>query len=560
MKNYKLEVIQLIKNVFPQLIESSISIPPESSLGDFAIPCFPYSKQLGNPETAAKEISKRISENISGSLINDVRAVGPYVNIFLNKIIFMSNVLEKIDPSFGKSNVDEVIVIDYSAPNVAKNMGLHNLRSTVIGQALYNVYKHVGYDVIGINHLGDWGTQFGKLIWALEHWSSFEELEEKGILFLNEMYVRFHELAEKEDKEKMEEEAREWFKRIEEGDPIAEKWWKLFIKISLEDYQKIYDRLNISFDYTTGESFYMPLLEDAIKKLEEKKLTSISDGALVVQFDKKNNMPPCLLRKSDGATLYGTRDIAAILFRLDKFNPNKILYVVDIAQELHFKQVFKVMEMYDSDLKEKFEHVMFGRLSFKDGAMSTRKGNIVPLKEVLDTSRDKVLDIIKEKNPELKNKENVAEIVGTGAIVFGDLINDRIHNVIFDWEKILDFQGETGPYIQYSYARLKSILRKEKSTFFDAEFLTEDLEYDLVKKMYSFKDVLDNVIRQNKPSSLCKYLIELSQLVNSYYVKISILKEENVKIKNSRLFLIQKISEMIKLCADLIGIKVPEEM
>ena len=227
MRDYKSEIIKVIKNVFPEFIESSISIPPESSLGDFAIPCFPYIKQFGNPETAAKEISKRISENISGSLINEVRAIGPYVNIFLNKKIFMSNVLEKIDSSFGKSNVDEVIVIDYSAPNVAKNMGLHNLRSTVIGQALYNIYKHVGYDVIGINHLGDWGTQFGKLIWALEHWSSFEELEEKGILFLNEMYVRFHELAEKEDKEKMEEEAREWFKRIEEGDPIAEKWWGL---------------------------------------------------------------------------------------------------------------------------------------------------------------------------------------------------------------------------------------------------------------------------------------------------------------------------------------------
>ncbi|MGE0792944.1 MAG: arginine--tRNA ligase [Candidatus Woesearchaeota archaeon] len=559
MKNYKLEVVKQIKEVFPEFIESSISIPPNSEMGDFAVPCFAY-KQFKNPQEASHQLTNLFIEKNKGDLISEFRQVGAYVNIYLNKKNFMKNVIDSIDENFAKDEVKKNIVIDYSSPNVAKNMGLHNLRSTVIGQCLYNVYKYLGYNVIGVNHLGDWGTQFGKLIWALEHWSSFEELEEKGILFLNEMYVRFHEIAEKENLEKMESEAREWFKKIENNDPIAKKWWELFVKISLKDYDEIYKRLNVKFDYTTGESFYIKFLEETLKKLEDKKLTSISEGALVVEFDENEKMPPCLLTKSDGATLYGTRDIAAIMYRLKHFHADKLLYVVDISQELHFKQVFKVMEMFDETTKEKLEHIIFGRLSFADASMSTRKGNIVPLKEVLDKSKEKVLEIIKEKNPDLETKEDVAEIVGVGAIIFGDLIHDRLHNIVFEWDKILDFQGETAPYIQYTYARLKSILRKEKSKEYDVEKLNDELEYTILKKISLLKEVLETVVKQNKPSVLCKFLIELCQLANSYYVKVPILKEENEEIKNSRLFLIEKISEVIKISTNLINIKVPEEM
>ncbi len=562
MRDYKLEVIKIIKEVFPELIESSISIPPNEDLGDFAIPCFPYIKQFDNVQEAASQISEKIKSTLkSDSLISKVSIDGPYVNVFLNKEFFMKDILDTLNnenENFCKEKNVETILIDYSAPNIAKNMGLHNLRSTVIGQALYNTYKHLGYNVIGINHLGDWGTQFGKLIWALEAWSSPEELEKKGIEFLNELYVKFHQEAGDDKNNYMQQEARSWFRKIEEGDPKARAWLDLFIKISLEDYNKIYDRLNVKFDHIKGESFYLPYLDETVKKLEEKNLTQISDGALVVMFDENEKMPPCLLKKSDGATLYGTRDIAAIMYRMKEFNPNKILYVVDIAQELHFKQVFKVMELYDESTKNKLEHVVFGRLSFEDMSMSTRKGNTISLREVLDKSKEKVLEIISEKNPDLENKEEVAEIVGTGAVVFGDLINDRLHNIIFKWEKILDFQGETGPYVGYTHARIKSILRKENSNEFNVENLNHELEFKLVKQIYSFREVLHSVVKNNKPSILCKYVIELCQLFNNYYANVSILKnEEN---KTSRLFLIKKIAELIKLSSSIIGIKVPEEM
>jgi arginyl-tRNA synthetase len=570
MKNYKFQVIKLIKEKYPSFEEKSITIPPNENMGDFSIPAFIFAKEFQmNPNDAAK----KLKDTINVDSIGTSSVVGPYLNIKIDRNKFVKDVLKSIDTekeNFAKGDKKEIkknnkknIVIDYSQPNVAKNMGIHNLRSTIIGNALYNTYKHLGYNVVGVNHLGDWGTQFGKLIWALEKWSSFEELEEKGILFLNDMYVKYHDVVEKEPKEiseKMEEEARLWFKRIEDDDPIAKKWWEIFVKVSMIEYNKIYERLNIKFDYVTGESFYIQFLDETLKKLKRKKLTTISDGALVVSFHEKENMPPCLLRKSDGATLYGTRDVAAIFYRLKTFKPTKILYVVDVAQELHFKQVFKVMELFDSTIREKLEHVMFGRLSFPDGSMSTRKGNIIPVTDVLNKSKEKVLEIINEKNPELINKDEVSEIVGTGAIIFGDLIHDRLHNIIFEWEKVLDFQGETAPYIQYTHARIKSILRKENSQKFNPKYLTDELEFALVKKMYNLNEVLQNVVKQNKPSILAKYIVELCQLFNSYYVKVSILKEKKKLVKNSRLFLISQVAQTIKISTTILGIKVPEEM
>lgn len=560
MQDYKTKVIKIIKNHLPNLIEKTITIPPKTSLGDYAIPCFPYAKHLGkSPVDIAKDLAQQIPK---GDIIEKIENVGPYLNIFLNRTSFIEETLSTINKEnadFGKAKSEKTIVIDYSAPNVAKNMGIHNLRSTIIGQALYNVYSHLGYNTVGINHIGDWGTQFGKLIWALTKWSSPEELKEKGIIFLNELYVRFHDEAEKNGNEYMNDEARAWFKKIEQGDKTANMWLQLFIDISMTDYQQIYNRLNITFDHTTGESFYIQFLNETIKTLEDANLTEISDGALVVKFDEKYSMPPCLLKKTDGATLYGTRDIAAILYRLKTFNPDKILYLVDIAQELHFKQVFRVMERLNPANAEKFEHVKFGRLSFPDMKMSTRKGNIVPLREVLDKAAAKALETINEKNPSLANKEDVAEMVGIGAVIFGDLSHDRIHNIVFEWDKILDFQGETAPYIQYSHARIKSILRKQSSQSFDSNLLTTESEYDLAKQIYAFNDILTQVTKHNKPSVLCKYILELCQMFNSYYVHTPILKAED-DVKNSRLFLVQQVANLIKISTSLLGIKVPEQM
>jgi len=560
--NPEIQIINILKKLIPNFADSTLSIPPSIDMGDYAIPCFSYAKKENkNAIEFANEIKDKIINN-NFELIKKVQTKGPYLNIFINRQKFSELVLNEInskEENYGsEENKNETIVIDYSAPNVAKNMGIHNLRSTIIGQSLYNIYQKLGYKVIGVNHLGDWGTQFGKLIWAVKKWSSEKEIKEKGIIFLNELYVKFHEEYEKTKDESMIEQSRQYFKDIEQGEVKAIKLWKLFIDISLDDYNKIYDRLNVKFDYNTGESFYMPFLDKTIKILEDKKITKLDDGALVVELDE--DMPPCLIKKSDGATLYATRDIAAALYRIEKFNPKKILYVTDIAQNLHFKQWFKVIEKLNPDYKDLLEHVNFGRLSFKDSQMSTRKGNIVPLKEVLDKAKQKALELIKEKSTGIKNQDEVAETVGIGAIVFNDLLHDRIHNIIFEWDKILDFQGETAPYILYVYARINSILEKEKpSENVDFEKLTDDLSFSITKKLSAYNDFLIKSKNQNKPSILARYVLELAQSFNTFYVQNKILNQEK-EVTNARLFLLKQISTIIKNSMNLLNIKVLKKM
>lgn len=549
-------------------VSNLIEVPPKPELGDFAFPCFTVAKELRKaPPMIAQDLASELK--IEGIRVT---ATGPYVNFFIDNLSYtksiISEVLEKKEKYGSERLKDETIVIDYSGPNVAKNMGIHNLRSTIIGQALCNIYRFLGYKVVGVNHLGDWGTQFGKLIWALEKWSSPEELEEKGIVFLNEMYVKFHDEVEKDENGFMEDEARVWFKKIEEGDEKAQMWWKLFVDISMKDYNKIFDRLSIEFDYTIGESFYIQHLENTIKTLEDAKLTSMSEGALVVEFDEKDNMPPCLLKKSDGATLYGTRDLAAAMYRLKEYNPTKVLYAVDIAQALHFKQVFKVLEKLDSKNKDIFEHIQFGRLSFADAKMSTRKGNIVPLREVLDKAHEKVLEVIKEKNPDLANKEEVAEMVGTGAVIFGDLSCDRVHNIIFDWKKILDFQGETAPYVQYTVARINSILRKgnyeeqesEIVSNLNYELISTDAEKNVARLLTDFNKVVNEAKKSNKPHHIGKYVVQLAQALNSYYVNNQIIQPDNKDLQNARLALIFTVKQVLENGLLLLGIKCPTEM
>lgn len=562
---YQEKVFETLITKIENLDINHVSVPKNRANGDFSYPCFGEAKRLGrNPVEFAKELESSLETN---EFISKIEATGPFLNFTINKGGMVVNTLgalkEKGADFAVQNNSDKTIVIDYAAPNVAKNMGLHNLRSTVIGQCLYNVYKYLGYKTVGINHLGDWGTQFGKLIWSLEKWSNPEELEEKGILFLNQLYVKFHDLVDEvkvkdgdEAALKIEDEARAWFKKIEDGDDRAKMWWQMFVDISLTEYDKIFARLGVSFDDTRGESYYITHLDKTIKTLEDAKLTCIDEGALVVKFDEKEKLNPCLLRKSDGATLYGTRDLAAAMYRQEKYNPTKVLYVVDTAQQYHFKQWFKVMELLDSKNKDIFEHVWFGRLL----GMSTRKGKNVPLMEVLDKARDKCLESINEKSPDLENKEEVAEMLGSGAIIFGDLVNDRIHDNEFSWERVLDFNGETSIYCQYAYARIKSILGKEDSDEFIASKLTSEKEIALVEKLGGFKDTLADTIRLNKPSVLCRYVVDLSQEFTSYYANTPILKDCDEETKKSRLFLIKQVSEVIKKSLNLIGVKVAEKM
>lgn len=572
MDEFRLHIAEKLADEAGEIDETIIEIPPNPKMGDYAFPCFTLSKKL---KKAPNAISQWLSEKIKpDEVISSVKSVGPYLNFFIEPKIIAEKTLTEVNSekeNFGSSEEGKgkTIIVDYSAPNVAKNMGIHNLRSTIIGQAICNIHKFSGYNVVGVNHLGDWGTQFGKLIWALEKWSSMDELKKKGIVFLNDMYVKFHEEHEKtlasnpDTAEKMEEEARAWFKNIEKGDKKAREWWKLFVEISLKDYDEIYERLNIEFEETKGESFYIQFLDDTIKTLEKAKLTSMSEGALVVEFDEKENMPPCLLKKTDGATLYGTRDVAAGLYRLREYKPYKALYVTDISQALHFKQVFKVLELLDKKNSDVFEHVQFGRLSFKDAAMSTRKGNIVPLREVLDKAHDKALEVIEEKNPDLSAKEDVAESVGVGAIIFGDLVNDRIRNIEFSWEKILSFEGETGPYVQYAHARICSILRKygnDVSADVEFELLSSDEEKELIKKVAAFKEAIYSAGTHNKPSIIAKYLVELGQTFGTFYTACPVLKTDNPELVKARILLCDATRQVLKNGLTLLGLDAPEEM
>lgn len=559
MKELLIQTIQECVKVDTATLSKLIEIPPKPQMGDFALPCFFLAKEYKKaPPMIAEELVSQIKESKNNHVFEKIESVGPYINFYVKPKIYGEQIIPNLisqKHNFAKKKPNNKnVVIDYSAPNVAKNMGIHNLRSTIIGQALYNTYSYAGFTTIGVNHLGDWGTQFGKLIWALEAWSSPEELEQKGILFLNDIYVKYHSYAEEHPQ--IEDEARAWSKKIEDGDSRATMWWQLFVEVSIKEYNSIYERLGVSFDHTKGESYYIPLLEKTLKEVQH--ITTMSDGALVV--DLGESMPPFLLKRSDGGTLYGTRDLAAALYRIKNHSPHKVLYLVDIAQSLHFQQLFKTLEKIDPNNKDVFLHVEFGRLSFADGAMSTRKGNIVPLKEVLDKAKEKALEVINQKNPQLEHKDDVAEQIGTGAVIFGDLSHDRVHNIIFDWDKVLDFQGETAPYVQYTIARINSILEKEPESLFESEYdinLINNDEKELLKKVESFSSVIDTVVSQNKPHHIAIFAIQLAQHCNAYYANTQILNTDETK---TRLAIIYCVKNALETALQLLGIKSPHKM
>lgn len=530
----------------------SLEIPPSIELGDYALPCFPYVKKFKkNPQEIAQDLAKKVVvKNVQ------VQPTGPYLNFFIDKVELAKNVVPLvIEKNFGKDTRKETVVIDYSAPNVAKHMGIHNLRSTVIGHALYNIYSYRGFKTKGTNYLGDWGTNFGQLTVAVQKWSSIEKIKKGGVKELNRVYVKFHQEAEKQPS--LLTEAKQAFKALDEGDVGAKKFWKLFRDVSLQDYQKIYDRLGVTFDEVRGESSAIKDIPKTLEKL--KKFSKKDEGALIIELPEKT---PCMLVKSDETSTYALRDLATAFYRLEKYKPKKVLYVVDVAQKLHFEQIFEVMKKVDKKNEEIFFHVVFGRLSFPDKSMSTRKGNIIILEEVLDKSVEKVKKIINEKNPKLKNKAKVAEQVGVGAIVFNDLFQDRENNITFTWDKVLDFEGSTSPYIQYSYARCNSILKKYGKKVTDKveyELLTEDAEYKLIKAFHQFPEVLDKVIEQNKPSHLAKYLVDLAYKFNEFYVTCQVIGVEK-EIQEARVLLVLATKMVLGKGLELLGIDHPEEM
>lgn len=550
------EIVDLDANT----IVDKIEIPPKSDMGDFAFPCFILSKVM---KKAPNLIAVDLAEKINKDNLEKVEALGPYLNFFLDKSAFGKQVLEGVlqaGENYGNSNIGEGgnVVIDFSSPNIAKPFHVGHLFSTAIGNALYRMYNSQGYNSVGINHLGDWGTQFGKLISAYKRWVDEEALEKDAIKELLRIYVKFHDEADIDPS--LEDEGRAYFKKLEDGDEEAVSLWKKFRESSLKEFQKVYDRLGVKFDSYNGEAFYNDKMDVVVQELKDKNLLTESNGAQVVNLDEYN-MPPCIILKSDGATIYATRDLAAALYRKKKYNFVKSLYVVGGPQALHFKQVFKTLELAGNEWAKDCTHVSFGLVKFADRKLSTRKGEVIFLDDLLKESVNKTLEIINEKNPNLENKEEVAEKVGIGAMVFTYLKNSRDKDIVFDWNDMLSFEGETGPYVQYTYARAKSILRKFGTVDGEVNYslLTSKEEFELIKTLDGLNDAILNGIERNEPSVVTRYAIDVAKAFNKVYNALPIGTAEE-EVKKARLKLVEATSIVIKKALYLIGLETVEEM
>ena len=568
MKNFKQIISKQIAKtteINEKELESYIETPKDNKNGDYAFPCFKLAKELRKaPPVIANEIKEKIE---SVEEIEKVEVAGGYLNFFINKTILAKEVLEEISKTeqYGKSEIgkEKNIVIDYSAPNIAKPFHIGHLRSTVIGGALYNIYKYLGYTVTGVNHLGDYGTQFGKLIEGYKMWGKEYNIEEDPINELTKIYIRINEACKND--EQILENCRNNFKKLEDGDPYCVEIWKKFRELSLQEFQKVYDLLGSKFDSWNGESFYSDKMPEVIEILEKTGKLVESQGAKIIDLEDKGINTPCIIEKSNGSTTYATRDLAAILYRARTYDFDKALYVTSYEQVLHFKQVFEVTKLLGLDEKytNGLEHVSFGMVLLPEGKMSTREGNIIKLEELLNEAISRAKEIIEQKNPDLENKEEVAKKVGIGAVIFNDMSASRIKDEVFDWNTILNFQGETGPYVQYTYVRTKSVLEKAgylpKIEDIKTNNLSDEYSLAILKLIYNFEDVLIQVTDKNEPSILARYLIDLAKAYSSFYNENKIIVEDK-EVQNARVYLTYAVSQVLKQGANLLGIQMPEKM
>ena len=555
-----------VVNIDEKELESYIEIPKDTNNGDYAFPCFRLAKELKKaPPMIANDIKEKIQ--INETILEKVEVAGGYLNFYIQQEQMVEEVLKEIDAQeeYGKSEIGKGknVVIDYSAPNIAKPFHIGHLRSTVIGGALYNIYKYLGYHTIGVNHLGDYGTQFGKLIEGYKLWGKEYNIEEDPINELTKIYIRINQIC-KED-EKVLEQCRMNFKLLEDGDPYCTEIWEKFRELSLKEFQKVYDLLGSHFDSWNGEAFYSDKMPEVIEILEKSGKLIESQGAKIIDLENKGINTPCIIQKSNGSTTYATRDLAAILYRARTYDFDKALYVVSYEQILHFKQVFEVAKLLGIDEKytNGLKHVPFGMVSLPTGKMSTREGNIVKLEDLLNESIARAKEIIEEKNPELEDKDEVAKKVGVGAVIFNDLSNSRIKDEVFDWGQILNFQGETGPYVQYTYVRTKSVLEKAgymptiKEIKFDK--LLDEASENIIKLIYNFENVLIQVTEKEEPSILSRYLIDLAKAFSNFYNDNKILVEDK-DIQNARIYLTYAVGKVLKTGAKLLGIEMPNKM
>jgi len=546
-------------------IELSIENPKGTDNGDYAFPCFRLAKTLKKaPSIIAEEIKEKIEVN--KDKIEKIEVVGGYINFFVNKEALVNQVLQEISKNgeYGKSEIgkNQNIVIDYSAPNIAKPFHIGHLRSTVIGAALYNIYKHLGYNVTGINHLGDYGTQFGKLIEGYKRWGNEYNIDENPIDELTKIYIRINQAC-KED-ENILEECRNNFKKLEDGDSYCVDLWNRFKDVSLKEFQKVYSLLGSKFDSWNGEAFYADKMTEVVKLLENSGKLVESEGARIIDLEDKG-MAPCIIEKSNGSSTYATRDLAAIMYRARTYDFDKALYVTSYEQVLHFKQIFETAKLLGLDEKytKGLEHVAFGMVLLKTGKMSTREGNMIKLEDLLNESIARAKNIIEEKNPDLENKEDIAKKVGIGAVIFNDMANSRVKDEIFDWDTILNFQGETGPYVQYTYVRTKSVIEKAGGVpnyeEIKTNLLLDNASCRILKLIYNFEDILVQVTDKNEPSILSRYLIDVAKAYSNFYNENKIIGDDK-GVQNARVYLTYAVGKVLKTGANLLGIEMPDKM
>ena len=559
-----------INNIFKQDFSEKINIEnsTKKEFGDFQTNfAMMNSKVIGkNPREIATTLVENFKEN---DLIEKLEIAGPgFINIHL-KNNFLNNEVKKIDNEkydFSFLNVDETVIIDYSSPNIAKRMHIGHLRSTIIGDAIKRILDFIGFKTISDNHIGDWGTQFGKLIVAYNKWLDKEAYEADPIGELERIYVLFSDEAKKDPT--LEDVARNELRKLQMGDEQNNKLWKEFIEISLKEYNKVYDRLGVKFDHYFGESFYNDLMPNVLEELKEKNIAKEDQGALVVFFEE-DKLPPALVQKKDGSFLYATSDLATIKFRKNELNVDKAVYVTDERQQNHFKQVFEISEMLGAPYNYEKSHVYFGIMRFGDGMIfSSRSGNIIRLVDLLDEAKKQVKSVIDEKNPNIPEdeKEKIAEIVGTGAIKYFDLSQNRTSDILFTWDKVLSFEGNTGPYLQYTYARIQSILRKlkeENISVKNNDIILDDMfdiERELAVALLRFPQTVVKSYETYRPNIIADYLFDTAKLFNNFYNSKSILKETDKKVMDARILLAQKTASILKQGLNLLGIETVDRM
>ena len=568
MKDFKdllAKEISKVSNIDEEKIKENLEVPKDSTNGDYAFPCFILAKELKKaPALIATELQSKIAQEINNEDIKEVTAVNGFLNFKINRQKMVEELAKEFDEkkeNYGSGNQNKNIVIDYSSPNIAKPFHVGHLRTTVIGGALYNIYKFLGNNVTGINHLGDYGTQFGKLIEGYKRWGKEYNIEENPIDELTKIYIRINNLC-KED-ESVLEECRNNFKKLEDGDPYCKELWEKFRALSLKEFEKVYKMLGSKFDSYNGEAFYVDKMPEVVNLLQKSGKLVDSEGAKVV--DLGSDMPPCIIIKSNGSSTYATRDLAAILYRARTYDYDKAIYVTSYEQILHFKQIFKTAIYLGLDEKyiKGLEHVPFGMVLLKTGKISTREGNIIKLEDLLNEAVERSKKVIEAKNPNLENKYDVAHKVGIGAVIFNDLSNSRIKDEIFDWDIMLNFNGETGPYIQYMCVRTKSVLEKAgyvpELKDVDLSKLDDENSKNLVNILYNFNQTLVNVTEKEEPSILSRYLISLAKEYSSFYNNCHILNEDK-SLQDARLYLTYMVKTVLEKGLNLLGIQVPDKM